>query len=86
MWTGWPNLEVTFGCSSEARQRFCPFQAVTRGQMATFLTRAFDLEPAAPRSGSPTLPATCTLGDINALAAADITAGCATASEPVLSR
>jgi S-layer homology domain len=35
---------ITVGCGGN---RFCPDQAVTRGQMASFLTRALDL-PASP--------------------------------------
>lgn len=35
-------LGITSGCSSEPA-RYCPYRSVTRGQMAVFLVRAFDL-------------------------------------------
>ncbi len=35
---------VTFGCNPPDNDRFCPNDAVTREQMASFLTRALDLE------------------------------------------
>lgn len=74
---------VTQGCAPEL---FCPERQVTRGQMASFLTRALDLPPAsggrfADTSGSPHRAA------IDSLAAAGITSGCATGrfcpNEPV---
>ena len=37
-------LEVTVGCA-RSPARFCPSASVTRGQMATFLTRAIDYFP-----------------------------------------
>lgn len=65
---------VTQGCASEL---FCPERQVTRGQMASFLTRALDLPPApwgsfSDTAGSPHRAA------IDSLAAAGITSGCAT--------
>jgi hypothetical protein len=62
---------ITFGCSMD---HFCPDDPVTRGQMASFLTRAL-LLPIGPDlfsddDGSPHEP------DINALASAEITFGC----------
>ena len=38
------DLDITRGCSSEPL-RFCPADAVTRQEMASFLVRAFQLEP-----------------------------------------
>jgi murein DD-endopeptidase MepM/ murein hydrolase activator NlpD len=38
---------LTRGCNPPANNRFCPDQAVTRGQMAAFLTRAVPLAPPA---------------------------------------
>ena len=70
------ELEITFGCSSKPA-RFCPYRAVTRGQMATFLARAFELEPRSS-VGFTDVEGHVHAGSINALAAADITAGCAT--------
>lgn len=66
---------ITTGCRPNGN-RYCPDQAVTRGQMAAFLVRGFRL------SGSVTDyfaddNGTLFENDINALAAAGITAGCA---------
>jgi hypothetical protein len=64
---------ITRGCSAT---RFCPDEVINRGQMAAFLNRALDLPPA---SGSPfTDSAGAFFDDINRLAAAGITQGCAT--------
>ncbi len=64
---------ITQGCTTD---RFCPDHQVTRGQMATFLSRALNLPPAT--GSSPFLDVgTSTHRDaINALAAAGITGGC----------
>ncbi len=90
------DLEITLGCEV-VPARFCPGDPVTRQQMASFLDRAFQLEPAptasvlvrafqsepAPGKGfvdvSEENPHQAA---INALAAAGITAGCAT--EPAM--
>ncbi len=34
---------ITFGCNPPANTRFCPDNPVTRGQMAIFIVRAFNL-------------------------------------------
>ena len=68
------DLGVTSGCRLEPL-RYCPDRAVTRAEMATFLARAFDLEPAAP-AGFTDLAEGPHAASINALAAAGITAGC----------
>ena len=69
------ELGITGGCRTEPA-RFCANRKVTRAQMATFLTRAFDLEPAPP-TGFEDVDADGThSADIDALAAAGITAGC----------
>jgi hypothetical protein len=39
---------VTVGCDPPRNKRFCPGEPVTRGQMATFLTRALGLEMMKP--------------------------------------
>jgi len=39
---------VTFGCNPPANTSYCPDQPVSRGQMASFLVRALDLEPIVP--------------------------------------
>ena len=67
-------LEVTVGCSTEPA-RFCPHTNVSRAQMATFLTRAFDLEPA-PSAGFNDVSGGSHAANIDALAAAGITVGC----------
>jgi hypothetical protein len=64
---------ITKGCDAV---RFCPDSPVTRGQMAAFLRRALGLSPASrdfftDDDGSPFE------ADINAVAAAGITSGCA---------
>ena len=68
-------LGVTVGCRTEPA-RFCPERSVTRAQMATFLKRAFDLEPAAS-AGFIDVDADGThSANIDALAVAGITVGC----------
>ncbi|MCP4964283.1 MAG: hypothetical protein GY926_03510 [bacterium] len=39
---------LTVGCNPPTNDRFCPDRLVTRGQMATFLTRGLDLDPIEP--------------------------------------
>ena len=70
------ELEVTEGCRKEPL-RFCPDRSVNRAQMATFLLRAFDLEPADPAGFADTAGNTHEAA-IDALAAARITVGCET--------
>ena len=70
------ELEVTKGCLVDPL-RYCPDRSVTRAEMATFLTRAFDLEEADP-AGFIDTGGNFHEADIDALAAAGITAGCAT--------
>ena len=65
---------ITRGCNPPRNDHFCPNDYVTRGQMAAFLTRALELEPADHTF-------TDTAGhvfadDVAALAAAGITRGC----------
>jgi hypothetical protein len=63
---------ITTGCTPST---FCPTQAVTRDQMATFLVRALDLPPstAIPYTD---LGGTTHAADIAAISAAGITTGC----------
>ena len=68
------ELEITVGCSSEPLS-YCPQRPVSRGQMATFLVRAFDLDPAEPAGFADTEDSTHE-ASIDALAAAEITVGC----------
>ena len=72
------ELEVTTGCLV-IPLRFCPDRSVDRAEMATFLERAFDLEAADP-AGFADTAGNFHEANIDALAAARITAGCA--SEP----
>jgi hypothetical protein len=43
---------ITLGCNPPANDRFCPDTTVTRAEMATFLTRALELDPLDPPSVS----------------------------------
>ena len=66
---------ITRGCTT-GPARYCPHGSVTRGQMATFLVRAFDLDPASA-AGFVDTAGHVHAASIDALAAAGITAGCA---------
>ena len=68
------ELEVTKGCLVDPL-RFCPDRSVNRAEMATFLTRALDLPTAVP-AGFADTAGNFHAADIDALAAARITAGC----------
>ena len=68
------ELEVTRGCASRPA-RFCPYDLVTRGQMASFLVRAFDLRGGLA-SGFVDTAGSAHADDIDAVAAAGITRGC----------
>ena len=70
------DLGVTEGCAT-GPLRFCPNKAVTRGQMATFLVRAFKLRTASGAGFADTAGNTHETS-IDALAAAGVTAGCKT--------
>ena len=70
------DLKITVGCSREPA-RYCPEDPVSRGQMASFLVRAFDLEPA-PAAGFVDTADSVHRANIDALSAAGITRGCAT--------
>ena len=69
-------LGVTAGCATDPA-RYCPSDTVTRAQMATFLTRAFDLAPG-PSAGFVDVAGGPHQPGINALAASGVTVGCAT--------
>ncbi len=64
---------ITNGCGPD---RYCPREAVTRGQMAAFLRRALDLPAASSPSGFVDTAGTFA-EDIERLRAAGITNGCA---------
>jgi hypothetical protein len=63
---------ITTGCDSS---RYCPSDPVTRGQMATFLTRALELEPGSGDIFTDDNGSTHETS-IEALAAAGVTSGC----------
>lgn len=70
------DLKITVGCRSDPPPRFCPDQAVSRGQMASFLARALDL-PAAPSAGFADVSRdNVHAANIDKLAASKITVGC----------
>ena len=73
------ELGVTSGCGDGSR--FCPDDPVTRGQMATFLVRAFKLD-AAGLAGFGDVSGHRHENSIRILAAEGITAGCST--DPLL--
>jgi hypothetical protein len=69
------EAEITVGCNPPSNDRFCPDDAVTRGQMAAFLVRALDLV----NSGQSQFiddDGSVFESDIERLAAAGITYGC----------
>ena len=70
------DLGVTSGCAV-GPLRFCPMQPVSRAQMAAFLVRAFDVGDA-PSAGFADTAGDTHESSIDALAAAGVTAGCAT--------
>ena len=68
------DLEVTRGCGDLSG--FCPHRAVTRAQMAVFLSRAFDLADG-PDPGFGDVPSDAWYrADVDRLAASGITVGC----------
>jgi len=70
------EIGVTRGCAT-APLRYCPDALVSRGQMAAFLERAFELEqPAAGSAGFTDVVDNVFVGSIEALAASGITSGC----------
>ena len=71
------EMGVTSGCSA-APLRYCPDRPVTRGQMAAFLVRAFDLDPGSSAGFTDTARSPHA-ANIDALAAARITSGCSAA-------
>lgn len=69
-------LGITRGCASDAAH-FCPYQPVSRGQMASFLVRAFRLSAEGSDSFAD-IGVSTHLADIGTLAASGVTKGCAT--------
>ena len=71
------DLGITRGCSA-VPARFCPTESVTRQEMASFLVRAFQLDPQPGNKFADVAEGSSHLADINALSVAGITDGCAT--------
>ena len=69
------ELEITLGCSREPAL-YCADDAVSRAQMASFLVRAFELEPASA-TGFDDTSDSVHAANIDALFVAGITRGCA---------
>jgi hypothetical protein len=67
---------ITRGCNPPADDRYCPDEPVTRGQMAAFLARALDLEPADDPDPFTDDDRSVFEGDVARIAAAGITKGC----------
>jgi hypothetical protein len=66
---------ITEGCNPPTNSLFCPADPVTRGQMAAFLVRAFDL-PSWPINVFEDDDGSVFEADIQALARSEITQGC----------
>jgi hypothetical protein len=66
---------ITRGCNPPANNRFCPHRKVSRGEMAAFIRRAFNLPAGAPDQFSDD-DTSVFEGDIDAIATAGITSGC----------
>ncbi len=73
------ELEVTLGCGTEPL-RFCPDEPVTRAQMASFLSRAFELS-AAPTAGFDDIDGNVHAAAVDSLYGSGVTLGCS--AEPL---
>ena len=71
------DRQITEGCTTNPPQ-YCPNRSVTRAEMASFLTRAFQLPPAETPAGFTDTEGNTHAANIDALAAAGITEGCST--------
>ena len=69
------ELGVTRGCAT-GPLRYCPQEAVTRAQMASFLVRAFELGVGPPAGFGDVGPGETHAANIDALAASGVTQGC----------
>ena len=68
------EVAITKGCNPRDNDRYCPDQAVTRAQLATFLARALNLAPGSERFVD--LEDSPHRDSIERLVAAGITVGC----------
>ena len=66
---------ITLGCNPPTNDEYCPESSITRGQMAAFLRRAFNL-PASSADAFTDDDTSEFEGDIDAIAEFGITAGC----------
>ena len=71
------DRQITLGCATNPR-RYCSDRSVTRAQMASFLVRAFRLPQAQTPAGFTDTEGNVHAANIDTLAAAGITIGCAT--------
>ena len=71
------TVGVTKGCKTKPA-RYCPYETVTRAQMASFLSRAYRLRAGADDAGFTDVEGNVHSGNINSLATAGITLGCDT--------
>ncbi len=71
------ELGVTAGCEVEPL-RYCPDMTVTRAQMASFLTRAFDLPAGLGAGFADVASGNVHRANIDALASSGVTVGCRT--------
>ena len=70
------QAQITTGCTQEPLQ-YCPNKPITRAQMASFLTRALDLQAPQQQAGFVDVdPASVHAANIETLHRAQITAGC----------
>jgi subtilisin family serine protease len=67
---------ITRGCNPPDNDLFCPDDPVTRGQMASFLSRGLDLPVAEALGSFGDVAGSVHVADIERLAAAGITRGC----------
>ncbi|MDJ0924327.1 MAG: right-handed parallel beta-helix repeat-containing protein [Acidimicrobiia bacterium] len=67
---------ITSGCNPPLNDRFCPDNSVTRGQMAAFLVRAYDLSGSTSGNRFVDDDGLVFEDDIERMAAAGITLGC----------
>lgn len=68
--------DITRGCGGPYEDEFCPYDQVTRGQMAAFLARALDLQRTTDTDWFADDEASIFQDSINRLADAGITTGC----------
>ncbi len=67
---------ITVGCDPPANDHYCPDDVVTRGQMAAFMVRAFELPAASPATEFRDVDSSIFADSIHRMAAAHVTMGC----------